>query len=177
MSDIPPSLVELFFDLNDGGNPVDFGFFSGLFISVQAGLVDRNIYDVDGKVLATMIFNEIANDGKTNAADFIKRNFDMSFDPSFDPSSDLDCKYQDQSSDLDAKKSIRCPHCRLIYDVAALNCGIFRCGFVDGKQINPHLSEVECGKLRGKPNVIGCVKPFKVIFKDGTFSVEICGFV
>ena len=44
---------------------------------------------------------------------------------------------------------IICPHCNENIIIEKINCGIFRHGVYikTGKQINPHLAQIECEKL------------------------------
>ena len=61
---------------------------------------------------------------------------------------------------MDVKK---CPHCGILIVVAAINCGVFRCGVYKdtGDQINPHLPKSECDEL--KDTIWGCGKPFRLL--------------
>ena len=56
-----------------------------------------------------------------------------------------------------------CPHCSVMIEITALNCGIFRCGIYkdNGLQINPHMSKEECDKI--KDDIYGCGNPFQII--------------
>ena len=42
-----------------------------------------------------------------------------------------------------------CPHCSIMIEITALNCGIFRCGIYkdNGQQINSHMNKEECDKI------------------------------
>lgn len=72
---------------------------------------------------------------------------------------------------------ITCPYCNITIMVMKneLNCKIFRCGQykLNGKQIDPHLSEQLCNSLIQKNLIYGCSKPF--IFKNT--HVEKCGYI
>ena len=56
-----------------------------------------------------------------------------------------------------------CPHCNVMIEITALNCGIFRCGIYkdNGLQINPHMSKEECNNI--KNDIYGCGNPFQII--------------
>lgn len=79
-----------------------------------------------------------------------------------------------------------CPHCNCFIQVEKLRCGIFRHGFYmkktkNGikldKQINPHLSEIQCKKLVKKGKICGCANPFRLIKKDDEIFVEKCDYI
>lgn len=57
---------------------------------------------------------------------------------------------------------INCPHCNISIIIEEMRCGIFRCGMYKDtfKQVDPHLSKVECDKLGDK--IYGCGKPFQI---------------
>ena len=64
---------------------------------------------------------------------------------------------------------VKCPHCQLFIFVYKkdYNCKIFRHGTYKNKptkQINPHLSKIECDKLKAEDKIIGCGKPFKIVY-------------
>lgn len=54
-----------------------------------------------------------------------------------------------------------CPHCGIMIEIVAVNCGTYRCGIYrdTGEQIHPHLSEAEALTLSP---IWGCSKPFKL---------------
>ena len=60
-----------------------------------------------------------------------------------------------------------CPHCfsEIIVQQNELNCRIFRHAVMKNtyRQVNPHLSKIECDKLLTEDKVIGCCKPFEII--------------
>ena len=58
---------------------------------------------------------------------------------------------------------MRCPHCAIEIWIQAINCGIFRCGVYkqDYLQIDPHLSRVECERLKKENLIYGCGQPFQ----------------
>ncbi len=60
---------------------------------------------------------------------------------------------------------VNCPYCDISIIIEQINCGIFRCGiFKDTyKQVDPHLSKIECDKLILNNSIYGCSKPFQVI--------------
>jgi hypothetical protein len=57
---------------------------------------------------------------------------------------------------------VTCPHCQVPIIILELNCRIFRHGvFIDtSQQIPPHLSKIECEKIKEK--IYGCGKPFRI---------------
>ena len=68
-----------------------------------------------------------------------------------------------------------CPNCGILIDVQEMNCKIFRCGIYkkDGKQIDPHLNEEECKRLKGF--IWGCGKPF--CYSDEKRSMVVCEYI
>ena len=56
-----------------------------------------------------------------------------------------------------------------------IHCGIFRCGFnkLTNQQIAQHSSKTECDILRNDPNIIGCVRPYRL---DGKTPI-ICDYI
>lgn len=60
---------------------------------------------------------------------------------------------------------VECPHCSQMIEIIELNCRIFRCGILksDYKQINPHLSKLECERLFAEKLIFGCGKPFRIL--------------
>jgi DNA-directed RNA polymerase subunit RPC12/RpoP len=71
---------------------------------------------------------------------------------------------------------VTCPNCNLKIIIEKRNCGIFRHGTLkeNGKQIDPHLCEKECLRLKENGLIHGCGRPFKIL-QDGTVSV--CDYV
>lgn len=61
-----------------------------------------------------------------------------------------------------------CPHCGGGVEIAKINCKIFRHGILikNGKQINPHLSKLECDKLVAANQIYGCGKPFELVYTN-----------
>ena len=57
---------------------------------------------------------------------------------------------------------IICPYCDISIIIEEMRCGIFRCGVYKEtfKQIDPHLSKVECDKLGD--TIYGCGNPFQI---------------
>jgi len=53
-----------------------------------------------------------------------------------------------------------CPHCGILIEIMAVNCGVFRCGVYrdTGQQIHPH-SPVPIDPLL----IWGCSYPFKLV--------------
>ena len=70
---------------------------------------------------------------------------------------------------------INCPHCGIYIIIEQLNCGIFRCGMYKdiNKQIDPHLSKIECDKLISENIIYGCGKPFQI--KNN--AVTMCDYI
>jgi hypothetical protein len=66
--------------------------------------------------------------------------------------------------------------------VDKINCGIFRHGTFIGKkgklgsQIGPHLSEKECKKLVKLKKIVGCGKPFELIYENKDLYVKKCEY-
>lgn len=73
----------------------------------------------------------------------------------------------------------KCPHCEcyLLTVISELACCIFRHGFYNTAQINPHASKEECDQLASDPNVIGCCKPFKIIREQDKYYVTVCEYI
>ena len=74
---------------------------------------------------------------------------------------------------------LECPNCKEYIIIEKLNCGIFRHGVfkIDGNQINPHASKIECDFYSNNQIIHGCGKPFKITFVDDKFIVEICDYI
>ena len=75
----------------------------------------------------------------------------------------------------------KCPHCldEIIVHNQELNCRIFRHAIMKDTyiQVDPHLSKLLCDKLIEENKVIGCCKPFEIIYtiKDG-YNAVICDY-
>jgi hypothetical protein len=71
---------------------------------------------------------------------------------------------------------IQCPHCAQHIEIIELNCRIFRCGVLkqNNMQIDAHLNEIECNRLKKNDLIYGCGKPFKIL-EDNT--VVICEYI
>ena len=71
---------------------------------------------------------------------------------------------------------IECPHCKIMIEIIELRCRIFRCGIMKDNftQINPHLSEIKCNKLKKNDEIYGCSKPFYI---DENNVVEKCDYI
>jgi hypothetical protein len=56
-----------------------------------------------------------------------------------------------------------CPHCGISIWIESINCGIFRCGVYKHAyiQIDPHLSQSECERVKEQGLIYGCGKPFR----------------
>ena len=69
--------------------------------------------------------------------------------------------------------AIRCPHCQHLLDIAALNCGIFRHGFLP-----PHAPKEQCERAVQDGSIIdGCGKPFRVERIEGRLVASICEYI
>ncbi len=68
-----------------------------------------------------------------------------------------------QSISCKAPLLFTCPNCNILVEIAALNCGVFRCAVYksDGMQVDPHLSRAECEALGD--TIYGCGNPFQII--------------
>lgn len=75
----------------------------------------------------------------------------------------------------------RCPNCldEIIVHNHELNCRIFRHAIMKDTyvQVDPHLSKVLCDKLIEENKVIGCCKPFEIVYniRDG-YNAIICDY-
>ena len=58
---------------------------------------------------------------------------------------------------------MRCPHCSIQIWIESINCGIFRCGVYKHTyvQIDPHLSQAECERIKQEDLIYGCGKSFQ----------------
>jgi hypothetical protein len=72
-----------------------------------------------------------------------------------------------------------CPHCNQSIEIIALNCRIFRCGIYKSnyKQLDPHLSKVECIRVFNENLIYGCGKPFMVIVNGDIMTTEPCDYI
>jgi len=59
---------------------------------------------------------------------------------------------------------VECPHCTQLIEILELKCRIFRCGVykTNFKQIDQHLSKLECTRLFDEKLIYGCGKPFQI---------------
>ena len=81
------------------------------------------------------------------------------------------------SPDNEGNLIFNCPHCDMgvIVHIKEINCGIFRhAALPNGSAVNPHLSEIECIKLRELPNIQGCVKPFQI---SSDYHINKCEYI
>ena len=73
-----------------------------------------------------------------------------------------------------------CPWCEMMIEVhlSQLNCKIFRCGTYKDtlKQIDPHLSKIDCERLVENGKVYGCSRPFRYVDSDPP-KVEKCDYI
>lgn len=74
---------------------------------------------------------------------------------------------------------LQCPHCHEYVIIEEINCGIFRHGFfkTNNEQINPHAQKDECDNYIIFNLIYGCGKPFKIIFIDNKYNIEICDYI
>jgi hypothetical protein len=76
---------------------------------------------------------------------------------------------------------IKCPHCNdeIFIFLNELNCKIFRHGIYKNnyQQIDSHANKEECDYLKNKDLIIGCGKPFQIIFNENKYDVIICDYV
>lgn len=72
-----------------------------------------------------------------------------------------------------------CPNCKEFIIIEKVNCGIFRHGVFknNGTQINPHETKQVCDYYIENNKIYGCGKPFKIIYKDNLFYIEICDYL
>ena len=74
-----------------------------------------------------------------------------------------------------------CPHCSQLVQIsiAELNCKIFRHAVYKNTmhQVDPHMGKEDCDRLFMSSLVWGCAKPFRVIERDGVYSVEKCDYI
>ena len=76
--------------------------------------------------------------------------------------------------------NFQCPHCsdEIIIEEKDVNCGIFRHAMMkDGKQVDPHASKETIEKLIKNKEIFGCGMPFRLLKRNGTYSIEICDFI
>lgn len=81
--------------------------------------------------------------------------------------------------EIEQQPILVCPHCSEYIIIEKLNCGIFRHGVlkVNGNQIDPHSSKQLCDNYVKYNLIYGCGRPFKIIFKDNKFKIEICDYI
>ena len=74
---------------------------------------------------------------------------------------------------------LECPACKINLEIIELNCCIFRCGIIKKsfKQIDPHLSKIECEKLIKNDEIYGCGSPFQVIKNNEEYKTIICDYI
>ena len=78
---------------------------------------------------------------------------------------------------------ITCPHCKeLIYILKSeINCNVFRHGIYKHnlQQMDPHAPKEMCEKLKNEDLIIGCGKPFTLVFnkEDNTFKSVVCDYI
>ena len=76
---------------------------------------------------------------------------------------------------------ISCPTCKdkIYIDKRDFNCKIFRHGVYKSnyQQIPPHLSKIECDKLKENDLIYGCGKPFKLNIDKDCVNAIICDYI
>lgn len=74
---------------------------------------------------------------------------------------------------------VTCPHCGEPIIIIKINCGIFRHGVIitSGKQMHPHLTQIECERLIKNKLIYGCGKPFQIIKKSDIYETVVCDYV
>ena len=76
---------------------------------------------------------------------------------------------------------IQCPHCKdyITVYLKEYNCKIFRHGVYKNtlKQIDPHLSKLECDRLFNKKLIYGCGKPFQVLIENNQVIIKRCHYI
>jgi len=74
---------------------------------------------------------------------------------------------------------IKCPHCEEYIIIEQINCAIFRHGVLKSNlsQINPHLSKLQCDKLKKFDLIYGCGKPFKIIIFNNEWIGIDCDYI
>jgi hypothetical protein len=102
-----------------------------------------------------------------------------------DNNCDSDKEIEEDSIDgvieFDDFYKFRCPHCHI--NIVAMkneiNCLIFRCGQFKktGENIPPHMSKIECDRLKLRDLIYGCSKPFRLVRSNKNFKVEPCGYI
>jgi hypothetical protein len=82
-------------------------------------------------------------------------------------------------SEIANQPVLLCPHCNEYIIIEQINCAIFRHGVLkeNGQQIEPHSVKELCEYYINNNLIYGCGKPFKIIFKNGIFETEICGYI
>jgi len=75
-----------------------------------------------------------------------------------------------------------CPHCGGGVQVmeGELKCHIFRHGTLkeSGVQMNPHETKAECDRLLASGLILGCGKPFRVIYKEDRSTIAVaCDYI
>ena len=73
---------------------------------------------------------------------------------------------------------IKCPHCDEFIFIEELNCKIFRHGIFkkNMKQINPHSNKELCDFYIKNDLIIGCGKPFELIWENEEWKPVICEY-
>jgi hypothetical protein len=76
---------------------------------------------------------------------------------------------------------LKCPNCLdyvLIYK-SEFNCKIFRHAYYkeNYKQIDPHMKEEDCMRLKKQGIIYGCAMPFKLINEKDEIYLEKCDYI
>lgn len=75
---------------------------------------------------------------------------------------------------------VQCPHCAHFILISKINCQIFRHGVykLNGEQIPPHMSQIECEQLVAADSIYGCGRPFRIVKNEqNENSAIICGYI
>lgn len=77
--------------------------------------------------------------------------------------------------------TFNCPHCNILCNVQYRNmrCKIFRCGVYkkNNKSIKPHGTKEYCDYLVNNNLIYGCSKPFRIIYNNKIYTIEICDYI
>lgn len=87
----------------------------------------------------------------------------------------MDCTLEDNAL------TFPCPHCGLytLVELKDLNCCIFRHGYYKAEniQVEPHASKEQCDLLVQNDKVLGCCRPFKILFDNMSYKVMQCDYI
>jgi hypothetical protein len=73
---------------------------------------------------------------------------------------------------------VTCPHCNGLVEIEAINCRIFRHGWIvqTNQQLPPHATKEECD-LAVRNGLIGCGKPFELVKDQDTWIAKACDYI